>query len=187
MLYYYDVFDQLGLEAPAAVGHAFGGMVAAEVAATNPQRVSRLVLLSPIGLWRDDAPVLNWMAMAPDAMAKAVFFDPNGLLAQQVLALPEEPEAQVEVQIQIAWTLACTGKFVWPIPDKGLKKRLYRIKSPTLIIWGKQDGLVPSVYAHEFANRLADARVEIVDQAAHVPHLEQLATVSGLVQRFLQA
>lgn len=187
VLYYYDVFDHLGLEAPAVVGHAFGGMVAAEVAATNPQRVSRLVLLSPIGLWRDDAPVLNWMAMAPDAMAKAVFFDPTGPLAQQVLALPEAPEAQVEVQIQIAWTLACTGKFVWPIPDKGLKKRLYRIKSPTLIVWGKQDGLVPPVYAHEFANRLADARVEIVDRAAHVPHLEQLATVSGLVQRFLQA
>jgi pimeloyl-ACP methyl ester carboxylesterase len=187
VLYYYDVLDQLGLDAPAVVGHSFGGMVAAEVAATNPQRVSRLVLLSPIGLWRDDAPVLNWMTMAPDAMAKAVFFDPTGPLAQQVLALPEEPEAQVEAQIQIAWTLACTGKFVWPIPDKGLKKRLYRITAPTLIVWGKQDGLVPPLYAQEFADRLVDARVAMVDQAAHVPHLEQLATVSGLVQRFLQS
>ena len=54
VLYYYELFDQLELEAPAVVGHSFGGMVAAEVAATNPRSVSRLVLLSPVGLWLDD-------------------------------------------------------------------------------------------------------------------------------------
>ena len=61
VLYYYELFDQLGLEAPDVVGHSFGGMVAAEVAATNPRRVGRLVLMSPLGLWRDDAPVKNWI------------------------------------------------------------------------------------------------------------------------------
>ena len=39
------------------VGHSFGGMVAAELAANNPERVTKLVLIAPIGLWRDDAPV----------------------------------------------------------------------------------------------------------------------------------
>lgn len=136
VLYNYEIFDQLGLEAPAVIGHSFGGMVAAEAAATNPQRISRLVLISPIGLWRDDAPVQNWMSMAPEAIAKAVFYDPTGPIATQALAVPDDPEAQVEAQVQLMWTLACTGKFVWPIPDKGLKKRLHRIQAPTLIIWG---------------------------------------------------
>jgi len=186
VLYYYELFDQLGLEAPAVVGHSFGGMVAAEVAATNPRRVSRLVLISPLGLWRDDAPVKNWMALAPEALVKAVFYDPEGPIATQFLALPDDPEAQGDAQLQRIWTLGCTGKFVWPIPDKGLKKRLHRIQAPTLLIWGRQDGLVPPIYAREFADRMANARVEVLDKAAHMPHLEQIATVSRLVQDFLQ-
>lgn len=187
VLYYYELFDQLGLETPAVVGHSFGGMVAAEVAATNPRRVSRLVLLCPIGLWRDDAPVKNWMVMPPEDLAKAAFYDPEGPLAKQLLTLPEDPEARMDVQIQMTWSLACTGKFVWPIPDKGLKKRLHRVKAPTLIIWGKQDGLVPPVYAQEFASRIANARVELMDQAAHVPQLEQLEAVSEAVRDFLKS
>ena len=63
VLYYYDLFDGLGLESPAVVGHSFGGMVAAELAATDPRRVGKLVLISSLGLWRDDAPVKNWMSM----------------------------------------------------------------------------------------------------------------------------
>ena len=45
--------------------------------------------------------------------------------------------------IRLTWALACTGKFIWPLPDKGLKKRIHRISAPTLIVWGRQDGLTP--------------------------------------------
>jgi pimeloyl-ACP methyl ester carboxylesterase len=186
VLYYDDLFDRLGLEAPVLVGHSLGAMVAAEVAATLRHRVSRLVLISPIGLWRDDAPVQNWMTIPPDVLVKAVCFDPEGPLAKQAFALPEDPQAQVDAIVQLTWTLGCTGKFVWPIPDKGLKKRLHRIQAPTLIIWGRQDGLVPPVYATEFSQRIRSSRVETVDHAAHLPHLEQLGTVAPMVQVFLR-
>lgn len=185
VLYYYELFDRLGLEAPAVVGHSFGGMIAAEVAASNPGRVSRLVLLDPVGLWRDDAPVRNWMVMAQPELAKLVFADPEGPLATRMLAAPADPEAALEAQIQLMWSLACTGKFVWPLPDKGLRKRLHRITAPTLLVWGKQDGLVPPIYAQEFAGLIGDARVELVDGAAHVPQLEQLDRVAALVTEFL--
>jgi pimeloyl-ACP methyl ester carboxylesterase len=61
VLYYYELFDNLGLRSPAVVGYSFGGMVAAEVAATNPERVSKLFLMASIGLWRDDHPVQDSM------------------------------------------------------------------------------------------------------------------------------
>ena len=66
VLHYYDLFDRLELAAPVIVGHSFGGMVAAEVAATNPARASKLVLISPVGLWRDDLPVAHFLTMAPE-------------------------------------------------------------------------------------------------------------------------
>ena len=55
-----DVIEALGLRKPALVGHSMGGMVAAEVASTIPHRVSKLVLLAPIGFWLDDHPVQDW-------------------------------------------------------------------------------------------------------------------------------
>ena len=185
VLYYYELLDQLELESPAVVGHSFGGMVAAELAATDPKRVGKLVLISPVGLWRDDAPVKNWMSMAPDDLVKELFYEPDGPVATQVLAEPEDSEERLTARIQNTWNLGCTGKFTWPIPDKGLKKRIHRIGAPTLVIWGRQDGLVPAVYAQEFTSRIVGSRSEIVDRAAHVPQLEQLAEVSRMAQEFL--
>ncbi len=92
VLYYYELFDKLGLRSPAIVGYSFGGMVAAEVAATNPERVSKLVLLSSIGLWRDDHPVRDWMALPPEEAAKLSFYDSEGPLAKEMMAMPEAPE-----------------------------------------------------------------------------------------------
>ena len=58
--------------------------------------------------------------------------------------------------LHTTWSLACTGKFVWPIPDKGLKKRLHRITAPTLVLWGEQDGLVPPIYASDFEQAIPE-------------------------------
>lgn len=185
VLYYYELFDALGLDAPAVVGHSFGGMVAAEVAATNPERVGKLVLLNPLGLWRDDTPIPNYMVMLPEELAQLAFADPTGPVAQQMLGLPEDPDALADATIQYAWSLACTGKFVWPIPDRGLKKRLHRISAPTLIVWGHRDNLVKPVYAEEFRSRIANSRVEVLENAAHVPQLEQLDRTLELINGFL--
>ncbi len=81
--------------------------------------------------------------------------------------------------------MGSTGKFIWPIPDKGLKKRIHRIAAPTLLIWGEGDRLVPRVYADEFARRLPRTHLEVVKAAGHAPHLEQPEATARLVQAFL--
>jgi pimeloyl-ACP methyl ester carboxylesterase len=81
--------------------------------------------------------------------------------------------------------MGTTGKFIWPIPDKGLKKRIHRVKAPTLLIWGAEDRVVPPVYAEEFRRQIAGARVETVNGAGHAPHLEQPAAVANLVRDFV--
>jgi pimeloyl-ACP methyl ester carboxylesterase len=91
-----------------------------------------------------------------------------------------------EMQIRMIWSMACTGKFIWPIPDKGLKKRIHRIQAPTLVLWGKQDRLVPVVYAQEFASRIKGVRVELIDQAAHLFAAEHPERVAALVEDFLR-
>src|SRR6516164_7903796 len=61
--------------------------------------------------------------------------------------------------------MGATSKFIWPIPDKGLKKRIHRVSAPRLILWGADDRLVPSIYADEFSKRLARTRVHIITGA----------------------
>jgi pimeloyl-ACP methyl ester carboxylesterase len=162
-------------------------MVACELAAHRPDRITRLALLDPIGLWRDDTPVVNWMLLSAADMIAHVFHEPDGPAARALFAVPEEPEAAALAKTRLTWAMGATGKFIWPIPDKGLKKRIHRITAPTLLVWGEHDRLVPRAYAKEFAGRLRDSRLEVVAGAGHAPHLEQPEATARVVQAFLKA
>jgi pimeloyl-ACP methyl ester carboxylesterase len=184
-IYYGELFDRLGLDAASLVGHSFGGMVACEIAAAMPKRVRRLALIAPLGLWRDDLPVRNWMILPEDERRQTLFADPAGPAAERFFEPPSDPAARAEAQADFIWSQACTGKFVWPIPDKGLKRRIHRIAAPTLVIWGKDDAVIASAYAQEFVQRIAGAQLAVIDNAGHLPHLERADEVTRLVQEFL--
>jgi pimeloyl-ACP methyl ester carboxylesterase len=186
IVYYGELFDRLGLKSPAIVGHSFGGMVASEIAATTPERVARLVLIDPVGLWRDDMQVKNWMIISEDERRTALFADPDCEAAKAFFTVPTEIKARADVLADFIWAQACTGKFVWPIPDKGLKKHIHRIRAPTLILWGDADGVIAPAYAKEFGQRIAGSRVEMIAKAGHMAHLEQPEGVAKLVADFLR-
>ncbi len=185
VLVYEEALRSLGLERPAAVGSSFGGMLGCELAATFQAIFSRLVLLDPIGLWLDEAPVVNWVAAAPDELPALLFHDPDGAAARAALAPPADPDEAAAAIARTVWATGCTAKFVWPVPDKGLEKRLHRVQVPTLVVWGRQDRLVPVVYAEEFGRRIAGSRVEILDECGHVPQAEKLDETYALVSEFL--
>lgn len=188
VLCYDELFDALGLDSPTVVGHSFGGMVAAEIAATAPGRVSRLVLIAPLGLWRDDAPIPQFMTMTPEELVPLVVADQTGPMAQMMLTPPDlETEAGQTAVLQTVWSMACAGKFIWPVPDRGLHKRLHRVTAPTLIVWGHRDRLASPVYAEEFRSRIANSRVEVLENAAHVPQVEQQESTTRLVAEFATA
>jgi pimeloyl-ACP methyl ester carboxylesterase len=182
---YEEAIRVLGLDRPVVIGQSFGGMLALELAASFPALFSRVAVLAPIGLWLDDHPVANWVAAAPEELAAMLFTDPGGEVARAALALPEDPDEQVAAIATATWAIGSTAKFVWPIPDKGLAKRLHRIEAPTLVLWGKDDRLVSSAYAQEFGRRIAGSRVEVLDHCGHVPQLEQPEQTWALVTDFL--
>ena len=87
---------------------------------------------------------------------------------------------------ETAIATAAASKFVWPIPDKGLKRRIHRIKAPTLIVWGEKDGMVPPIYGQEFQRRIPGSRLEVIKESAHVPMTEQPQEFVRLVSGFLK-
>lgn len=180
-LFYDELLDGLGVERTAVVGHSFGGMVAAEVAANSPRRVSRLVLIAPIGLWRDDAPIPDIAGIPKSRLPELVLADPKGPLAEMLTPPEDDPQALFEAAVRMASIL----HFIWPLPDKGLRRRIHRVSAPALLVWGEQDKLVSPVYAEEFAAVLRSSETVLIPGAGHLPQLEQPEPVRRAVLDFL--
>jgi pimeloyl-ACP methyl ester carboxylesterase len=161
-LAYDDWLGALGLTSACLVGHFVGGMVALELAALCPGRARCLVLLSPMGLWLPEAPVLDVVSLPPAELHPLLWKDPESQVAKAWSAPPSTEAEQVTAQIERIQRLAAMGKFVWPLPDKGLKKRLYRISAPTLLLWGDADRINPLAYGEEFLRRIKGAELRIL-------------------------
>jgi pimeloyl-ACP methyl ester carboxylesterase len=184
-LAYDELLAALGLMSAHLVGHFFGGMVAAELAAVVPSRARRLALLSPLGLWRDEAPVADVVILPPDELTPVLWKDPGSAPARAWAALPENDAANVAAQIESIQRRAAMAKFVWPIPDKGLKKRLHRIAAPTLLLWGDADRANPVVYAEEWQRRIKGAALKILPGGHMLLHESPDAVASATLE-FLQ-
>jgi pimeloyl-ACP methyl ester carboxylesterase len=185
-IYYYDFLDAMGIDRTHVVGHSIGGMFAAEIAAVDPHRVDKLVLNNAVGLWRDDIPVLDFFSEDPAAVGKAVIFDLQGDFAKSMAPDTSDMQKMMDAMYTRIQSFSAAAKFLWPIPDRGLAKRLHRISAPTLIVWGKSDGLVSAAYAEEFAHRItAPTQTLLLDKSAHFPMQEQREEWSKAVTEFL--
>ena len=177
--HYDDILVALELDQVAVAGHSFGGMVAAELAARRPAAVSQLVLLSPLGLWDDERPVEDIFAVPYPDMPNVLYADPSKG------AGTTDVEGNVERLVALAQAMTTVAKFLWPIPDRRLRTRLYRITSPTLVVFGEQDAFVPPSYADDFVAAMPSAQSAIVPGAGHMLQLEQPDEVVRLVGDFL--
>jgi pimeloyl-ACP methyl ester carboxylesterase len=186
VLIYEETIRALGLTSPpACIGQSVGGMLAAELAASFPTLFSKLVLLAPAGLWREDPAPHDWLSSPPEQMPQRLFLDQSRPAVQEFLRPPDDPDEALERQIGSIWSMACTGKFMWPIPDRGLRRRLHRIAIPTLVVWGSEDDVMPSAYAQDFGEAIAGAVVEVIPDSGHVVQVEQRDAVVKLVSGFL--
>jgi pimeloyl-ACP methyl ester carboxylesterase len=183
-LHAFDVMDALGLDRPLLVGHSMGGMIAAEMAALAPGAVDRLALIAPAGLWLDEHPVVDLFAALPFELPGLLLHDPaaHGALLSAGGDF-NDPEFLTRFLVDNSRRLSMAGKLLFPIPDRGLSSRLYRIRARTAIIWGASDRLIEPVYAEAFAREIPDASVTLIDAAGHMAPYEQTAAVLDAIAR----
>lgn len=177
-LHSWDVVEALGLKDPILVGHSMGGMIAAEMAAIAPNDVTRLALIAPAGLWDDDHPVADLFATLPFEMPQLLFHDAAaGAVILTAGRNVEDPGFLQAYLVTNARQLGMAGRILFPIPERGLHQRLYRIKAKTVVIWGDSDKLISPTYAHGFKTRIAGARLVSIPEAGHMVILEKTAQV----------
>jgi pimeloyl-ACP methyl ester carboxylesterase len=183
---YDDLLDHLGLEGAILVGHSFGAMIAAEIAAHFPRRAKQLVLLAPVGLWNEAYPGRDVFAEPFTEVESFLWHDKE---AREALAArrsnQEGPQSPAEQIITVAQSLTAVTKFVWPIPEKGLHKRLPRIAASTLTVFGAEDTFISPRYAEDFARGLRRVQSAVIKGAGHMLPYERTDEVVGLIERFL--
>ena len=176
-----DVLDACGIEKAHVLGISVGGWIAAELAAIAPQRVDKLVLVNPLGLWLDDSDAADPFAQHPGWPSKILFAEPTGR-ENYLFAGRDKMDAHVEELLN----LRAGAKFLWPIPDTGIGKRAPRIQAPTLIATSDKDVVVPPAYGPAWLARIANAQLTTIRDAGHIAQFDQSERFAQLVADFLQ-
>ena len=185
-LHGWDVVNELGLSKPHIVGHSMGGMIAAEMASLAPNDVSKLVLVASAGLWIAEHPIPDIFSFLPHEFAQYLFHDRAQGEAMLTGGLDlKNPEALKEFYIGNSRRLSMAGKILFPVPNRRLSKRLYRLTAPTLLVWGKSDALISPVYAEFFKKQIASAEIVEIEQAGHMLPYEQPEEFVRAVTAFL--
>lgn len=190
----------LSISAATVVGNSMGGFIGAELAIQAPARVERLVLVSAAGISAADTRLDSVLHALHRVEAMSTYL--SGLVLARAAALsrrarlrraamglvvrhPEQLSAPLAYE-QITGT--GTPGFLDALDalsDYPIRHRLAEIACPTLIVWGRQDHLVPVRDADVFAQLIPDSRKVVWDDTGHVAMLERPERFNELLLDFL--
>jgi pimeloyl-ACP methyl ester carboxylesterase len=181
---YLDLIEKLDLKKVTLMGFSLGGWIAAEMATKDDSRLAKLVLVDPYGIkvrGPYDQDIADIWLLHPRKVAELKWHEPE----KGKRDFPSMPEEKLSI---IARNIETTARFCWEpyLHNPKLKYRLHRIQVPTLLIWGKNDGIVTTDYGKAFSKLIKGAKFASIAKAGHYPHLEQPAafmkTLSGFVR-----
>jgi pimeloyl-ACP methyl ester carboxylesterase len=180
---YLELMDRKGLAKVDLLGCSVGGWIAAELAATVPERIGKLVLVAPVGVKLgppDKLDIPDVFVIGQDAFNKLLFHDP-GKFRMDPSKMTDE---QLAIAIRNRESLAL---FVWEpyMHNPKLKHRLHRAAMPALFLRGESDGLVSQSYLEGYAKLLPNASTVTIKQAGHAPQIEQTEQFVSTVLSFL--
>lgn len=197
------LMEALQLDAATFVGHSMGGFTAVELAIGFPQRVERLLLLSPAGLSTyNDHRSLQLVAQA--RRFKGIFNSYHAhvaahaeLLARHPRLRRLEPTTNIVTRHPERLPAAYVVEFVRGLAAPGFidgieanlnydyRARLGEIACPTLIVWGAQDRVVTARDAAEYERLIPNARKVIFADTGHMAMIERPAAFNALLEEFL--
>ena len=177
--FYQELLEQLDLQRVHIVGVDLGGWIALEMGAQTCTRLAAMTLVAPAGVHVAGARKADIFIVRPERLIRDLFVDPAVADAHWT-RYQGASETDRDNRLRDAATAARLGwqpYFYRP----GLKHWLHRIRIPVNLVWGAVDRMFAVEHAAPIAALLPDARVEIVAECGHLPHIEhQEAFVRGL-------
>jgi pimeloyl-ACP methyl ester carboxylesterase len=161
-----------GLLGLPLIGQSFGGWLAAELALIAPP--SRLVLVAPLGLRIKGETRTDLFDRPREDVLNLVYADMAN--APTNWSTPTDRR-----------NVGSLARFAWNpyLCDLSLETRVQAMGSPTLVLWGDSDQVVPSTHGAMFADLIPDARLELITGAGHDPLSDQPVAFAALAGEFL--
>ncbi len=175
---FWDAIDATGALPCPIVGASVGAMLAAELAIYRPEAVTALALFGAFGIADGDNPGLDLYA-TPNAERLSHLFA-KGVPESFVNRFNELGEDEAPVARYLS-DIACAN-ILWPFGDRGLAKRIHRIKAPTVILHGDLDELIPVSTANRWS---AASKVAIVPGAGHLLEWDTPEVVVSALKKLL--
>jgi pimeloyl-ACP methyl ester carboxylesterase len=178
--HYLRLLDELGIEKATVVGASLGGWIAAELAVHSPERIERLVLMSPAGLRVPEAPPTDLFFLPVEQLIPTLFHDP----AAAEGFFPAEPS--VDDIIRAYRNNTAFARYAWSpfLNDPKLERRLYRITVPTLVLWPDDDRVIPRAHAERYAQGIAGAELQVIEDCGHAMYGEKPEEFTAAVLAF---
>jgi pimeloyl-ACP methyl ester carboxylesterase len=183
VFHYLDLLEVLRLEQPILMGTSLGGWIAAEFAIRYAGMLRALILVDALGLRVPNALATDVFQLDPTQVRTAIFADAMAPLARELVPdIP--PRESIEATFKARQVFA---RFAWQFPDNPkLASYLYRVKRPTLIVWGERDGVVPVMHGQVYQTEIADAAFVVLPSCGHLPHIEQPQALATTVLEYLE-
>jgi pimeloyl-ACP methyl ester carboxylesterase len=177
-----EFLEHLGAGKAVLAGNSLGGWIAALAALEHPEKVSGLILINSAGLRHDTSSPVSLNPSNKDeerALLLALFAD-KSLVTDKLVRDQWEYRKDVRSTVQAAQE---SFKAKLPLLDDRLKE----IKTPTLVIWGRQDPLIPLEIGERFARGISGSKMVIIDNAGHLPQVEQPEVFAKAVKSFIKS
>lgn len=171
------VLERLNVTAGVLVGFGFGGYVAAELAAMNPSRLARLVLVGAAGVKPENGEILDQMMVSHSDYVKQSFRDEstyNDVIGEAAQELRQLWDFSREMTARVTWKPYMFNRRLPPL--------LRDLTLPTLLIWGERDNIVPVECGQQYQALIEGARLEVIPDAGHLIEMEQPDRVADLIK-----
>lgn len=192
-----ELLRQIGVDEPVAlVGNSMGGFISAEVSIQDPEACDRIVLVSAAGISTTHLrrrPLLT-AARATAAVTEFVIARRERLVTRPALRhamlgyIARHPtRLKADLVLEIMHGSGSPGFLpaLDALTDYDYSHRLDDVKSPTLVVWGDEDKLVPVKDAHEYERLIPNSRKVIFRDTGHISMIERPQTFNDLLMEFL--
>ena len=179
--FYLDLLTQLDLRDIHLVGHSMGGWLALEMAIRSTERIRSLTLIASAGIRIKGEPMANVFILNNEQLMRSLFADQA--LAEQAIAYAPSP---TEIEEMVRNTVAA-ARLGWNprFFNPKLQRWLHRVAVPTQIVWGRDDRIIPPIYAKRFGELIPGSVVTMIDKAGHLPQVEKLNETSAAIRSFI--
>jgi pimeloyl-ACP methyl ester carboxylesterase len=196
-----DAFlGEIGIERCALVGNSMGGFISAETAISHPSRVEKLVLVDAAGgptlrEWHQrrkavltrGARLSHPITVRTLAQRDYIIRRPRlrRLLLHMIAAHPDRLAPELIYEVASGGGKPGFLDALFAIADYDFWERIPQIACPTLIVWGKDDRIVPVKDGYEYAGLIPESRLVLFEDTGHVPMLERPARFNAVLEKFL--